>query len=41
MKAYVVRGGQEVEIKAREIVPGDIVRPHYFGAKDGFLTSNR
>ena len=27
MKAYVVRGGQEVEIKAREIVPGDIVRP--------------
>lgn len=27
MKAYVVRDGHEQEIKAREIVPGDIVRP--------------
>lgn len=25
MKATVIRGGQEVDIKAREIVPGDIV----------------
>ena len=25
MKAFVVRGGQEQEIRARELVPGDIV----------------
>lgn len=27
MKAMVIRDGTEQEIKAREIVPGDIVRP--------------
>lgn len=27
MRATVVRNGQEEEIKARELVPGDIVRP--------------
>ena len=26
MKALVVRGGKEIEIEAREVVPGDIVR---------------
>jgi magnesium-transporting ATPase (P-type) len=29
MKATVVRDGQEQEIKAREIVPGDIVSTHF------------
>jgi H+-transporting ATPase len=28
MKATVIRDGQEQEIKAREIVPGEIVRSH-------------
>ena len=28
MRATVVRGGQEEEIKARELVPGDIVNRH-------------
>lgn len=33
MKALVVRDGQEQEIKARELVPGDIVSlPHAFDA---------
>lgn len=27
MKAHVVRNGQEVDILARELVPGDIVSP--------------
>lgn len=30
MKATVVRNGSEQEIKAREIVPGDIVSQHCF-----------
>jgi H+-transporting ATPase len=30
MKSTVVRDGQEIEIKARELVPGDIVRPCTF-----------
>jgi hypothetical protein len=25
LKAFVVRGGKEVEVEAREVVPGDIV----------------
>lgn len=31
MKAIVVRQGQETEIKARELVPGDIVCPMCLG----------
>lgn len=30
MKARVVRNGSEQDIKARELVPGDIVRLHWF-----------
>ena len=30
MRAVVIRDGQEQDIKAREIVPGDIVRSSYF-----------
>lgn len=33
MKATVIRGGQEVEIKAREIVPGDIVSSIFCASK--------
>lgn len=29
MKARVVRDGQEIDIKARELVPGDIVWRHH------------
>jgi H+-transporting ATPase len=42
MKARVVRNGRETEIRARELVPGDIVsHPNYFAAAstNGTLTS--
>jgi len=32
MKARVVRNGTEKEIRARELVPGDIVREHLRGS---------
>jgi hypothetical protein len=42
MRSTVVRDGQEQEIKARELVPGDIVRPHCGGEPQShLLTSHR
>jgi H+-transporting ATPase len=37
MKAIVVRDGREEEIKARELVPGDIVSYSLHGAQSVFL----